>query len=239
MNEVTFSYDREIIFKRLNDSIKIVRVILSKTYSTEEIDSILEGTIEEVDTLLPEIPYIGGKENFSLNDFFDSILMLALFKQLKTKGSAVRDIGQVMYEIRELQASQQSKFSRFLYSKLLFTSFIKKSQRKKIDIMLEKNYPENWKMEYVEGDGIEFDWGVNFHDCAVRKLYLKHGGEELLPFVCMSDYAPFHAMKGVEFKRTQTLSGGGKYCDFRFKKGGSTPRGWPPEEREDFVYNKD
>ena len=51
----------------------------------------------------------------------------------------------------------------------------------------------------------------------------------------MTNYVPFNAMKNVEFKRTHTIAGGGPFCDFRFKKGGSTPRGWPPEEREDFV----
>ena len=100
--------------------------------------------------------------------------------------------------------------------------------------MKKDAHPENWDMEFVEGDGEEFDWGVDFKDCAVRKFYMKHGGEELLPYVCMSDYAPFHVLKNVEFTRTQTLSSGGDYCDFRFKKGGSTPKGWPPEDLPDF-----
>ena len=169
-----------------------------------------------------------------LRDFFDSILMLALYKELRKRGSEVRAIGQLMYEIREEQALAQSRLARFILSKMLFSNYIKKKYQKDIAIMKENAYPENWEMEFVEGDGIEFDWGVDFHDCAVRKLYTKHGAEDLLPYVCMTDYAPFTTMKNVQFTRTQTLSSGGHYCDFRFKKGGSTPRAWPPEGKSDF-----
>ena len=236
MNNVKYSYERKKLFKRLDKSIDVVKEALSDKYSTIEIDSIVVETVKEIEILFPHIPYIGGKENFSLNDFFDSVMLLALYKQLSKRGSSVRDVGQILYEIREIQAFSQSRITKFLTAKLMFTPLIKNGFKRKVKKMTKKAYSENWKMEFVEGDGEEFDWGINFHECAVCKFYTKHGGEELLPYVCMVDYAPFNVMKNVEFKRTQTLAGGGPYCDFRFKKGGSTPRGWPPEEREDFQY---
>jgi hypothetical protein len=239
MSETQYSYKKEKLFRRFKKSSKIVTKILSNYYPASETDSIIIVTIKEVEILLPHVPYIGGKENFSLNDFFDSIMILALYKVLRRKGSSVRDIAQIMYEIREMQSFKQSKLMRFLTSKLLFSSYIKNSYKKKINIMKKKAYPENWKMEFVDGDGEEFNWGINFHECAVQKLFSKHGGEELLPYICMTDYAPFNVLKNVEFKRTQTIASGGPFCDFRFRKGGSTPRGWPPEERDDFFSQEE
>jgi len=234
MQKTRPSYSKKRIFKRLDESTDIVRTVISKSFTSSENDLIIRDTTKGVESLLPEVPFIGEKENFSLNDFFDAIMMLALFKELKKRETTVRQIGQIMYEIRELQAQESSKLYKFIYSKMLFSSFIKRSYKKNIKEMNEKAYSENWKMEFVEGDGEDFDWGVNFTDCAVHKFYKKHGGEELLPYVCMSDYAMFHELKNVEFSRTQTLSGGESYCDFRFRKGGSTPRGWPPEDLPDF-----
>jgi hypothetical protein len=234
MGKEEYSYKKKKIFKRLHKSTKIVTMILSNSFNSSEIEVILKDTINGVESLLPEVPFIGGKENISLNDFFDAIMMLALFKELRKRKVSVRDIGQIMYEIRELQTQSASKIYKNLMARFMFSSYIKRSYRKKVEKMTEKNYSENWNMEFVEGDGEEFDWGMNYTDCAVHKFYKKHGGEELLPYVCMSDYAIFHGLKNVEFVRTQTLSGGASYCDFRFKKGGSTPRGWPPEELPDF-----
>ena len=71
------------------------------------------------------------------------------------------------------------------------------------------------EMDFVDGDGKNFNWGINFHECAVHKFYKKHGGGELLPYVCMSDYAVYEHFTNVEFRRTQILAKGAKYCDFR------------------------
>lgn len=236
MKKTEYSYNREQLFGRLERLIGTVKTALSDKYSAADIDSIVVETIKEIELLFPHIPYIGGKENFSLNDFFDSVLLLALFKELSKRGSSVRDVGQILYEIREIQAFSQSKLMKFLSAKLMFTFLIKNGFKRKIKKITQANYSENWKIEFVKGDGEEFDWGMDYHECAVKKFYEKHGGEELLPYICMSDYAMFNALKNVEFKRTHTIAGGGPYCDFRFKKGGSTPRGWPPEEREDFKF---
>jgi hypothetical protein len=238
MPKTNYSYKKKTLFRRFSKSSRIVLKTLSNYYPSSDIDSLISETIKEVETLLPHVPYIGGKENFSLNDFFDSIMILALFKVLRKRGTSVRDIAQMMYEIREMQSLKQSRLMKFLTSKLIFSSRTKNNYKKKIKIMTQKAYPENWKMEFVEGDGEEFDWGVNFHECAVQKLFNKHGGEELLPYICMTDYAPFNVLKNVEFKRTQTIASGAPFCDFRFKKGGSTPRGWPPEERDDFSFQE-
>ncbi|MCE7748430.1 MAG: L-2-amino-thiazoline-4-carboxylic acid hydrolase [Candidatus Heimdallarchaeota archaeon] len=234
-----YSYKKKLVYKRLNSSVIIAREVLSQYYDSEKIDSILVDTINEVEQLLPQVPFIGSKkENIHLNDFFDSILVLALYKTLQKEGATARDVGKYMYEIRKIQASKQSKIYRILYSKLLFSSFIKNNLKKKNTLLNQKAFSENWKMEFIDGDGVEFDWGMDFSECAVKKFYDEHEGGELLPYVCMSDYAMFEYLKNVEFIRTQTMGGGAPCCDFRFKKGGSTSSGWPPEEREDFIYKK-
>ena len=35
---------------------------------------------------------------------------------------------------------------------------------------------------------------------------------------------------GIGFSRTQSIGSGGHKCDARFKRGGETANGWPPEE---------
>jgi hypothetical protein len=59
------------------------------------------------------------------------------------------------------------------------------------------------------------------------KFLHSQGADELAPYPCLLDYALFGAL-GIELRRTQTLAEGGERCDFRFKKGGEAPAGWPP-----------
>ncbi|MFQ5866689.1 MAG: L-2-amino-thiazoline-4-carboxylic acid hydrolase [bacterium] len=57
--------------------------------------------------------------------------------------------------------------------------------------------------------------------CSIYKFMQDQGAEEFAPYVCLSDIALSNTF-GWELIRTETLAGGSKRCDFRFKKGGKT-----------------
>jgi hypothetical protein len=79
----------------------------------------------------------------------------------------------------------------------------------------------DFEIQYLLGDGDEFDLGVNYLQCGNHQFVLEHGGEEFAPYVCMSDIALSDAM-GWGLIRTQTLADGCDRCDFRFKSGAAT-----------------
>ncbi len=80
-----------------------------------------------------------------------------------------------------------------------------------------RRYPGDWVWEFVEGDGVAFDYGYDFVECGTYKLYHAHGAAEFLPYYCRLDYATFRR-PGWVFLRTMTLAEGYGKCDFRFKK---------------------
>jgi hypothetical protein len=127
-----------------------------------------------------------------------------------------------------------SNVKKLQYTEQIFSSDLKERFIRIFDAINEKKYDNNWIAEVVDGDKKTFDWGMNFHQCAIHKFYLENGGEELAPYICLQDFAFYHPYKKIGFRRSQTLAGGGNYCDFRFKKGESTPRGWPPEDKEEW-----
>ena len=79
----------------------------------------------------------------------------------------------------------------------------------------------DFEIEYLTGDGDEFDFGVNYLQCGNITFVNRHGGEEFAPYVCMSDIALSEAM-GWGLIRTETLADGCPKCDFRFKEGAAT-----------------
>jgi predicted ArsR family transcriptional regulator len=76
-------------------------------------------------------------------------------------------------------------------------------------------------MNYVDGDGWEFDYGVDYIECASCKFLEAEGALELAPYVCAVD-KPASELLGWGLTRTMTLADGADKCDFRFKKGGPT-----------------
>ena len=112
-----------------------------------------------------------------------------------------------------------SEFSPFRKNKL--RTFAKTSQF--------REYPENWVMEYVEGDEEELEFGCNYRECAVLKFYRKMGAEKYVPYLCATDIAYSNAL-GLGLQRSMTLYDNGDFCDFRYKKNDTSQTGLPIED---------
>ena len=91
----------------------------------------------------------------------------------------------------------------------------------------ERLYPDDWVFKYVEGDGVEFEYGNDFVECGAQKLYHTHEADEFLPYFCYLDFA-IDRTPGWSFTRTETLAEGYPRCNARTKRGGVTQKGWPP-----------
>lgn len=96
-----------------------------------------------------------------------------------------------------------------------------------------RRYPGDWVADYLEGDGGEFDYGLDITECGICKFYHQQGADELAPYLCLSDYVLSDAL-GRGLVRCQTLAEGDPVCDFRFKRGRETyveplRDGWPPK----------
>ena len=74
---------------------------------------------------------------------------------------------------------------------------------------------------------IGIDFGVNYRACPIRGIAAAAGTPELAPWICELDRGPSELL-GWGLERTQTLSHGASFCDFRFTRGGSTKITPPP-----------
>ena len=102
----------------------------------------------------------------------------------------------------------------------MFSSFFKKIMRRRARQKQRARFGE-FEIEYLIGEGGDFDFGVNYLQCGNHRFAMEHGGAEFAPYICMSDIALSDAM-GWGLIRTQTIADGCQHCDFRFKKGAAT-----------------
>jgi hypothetical protein len=196
------------------------RPCLARRYGDILAAEIIQAAREILEDLIPQLPYIGGDENPMTRHIIRSSTSLALYKAMKTRGKSAEETGQVLYDsvvesLGHLPPSQPLTEEEFAEDR-------EQARRSQV-----RQYPGDWLWYFVEGDGVEFEYGYDFYECGAQKLYHAQGADEFLPFFCYLDFVTYRTA-GWSFSRTMTLAEGHEKCNFRFKKGGKIEKGWPP-----------
>ena len=189
--------------------------------------AIIQETRQEFERLIPKIPYIGGKANNLTQDLIDCTMLLALYKVLKSEGFPSEEIGKMVIEMEQRRVHSYPRFVLKLFGKGIHSPLGKNRLKKAADKQREDRYPGGWVSVYVEGDGEEFDFGIDYLECGLCKFFHQQGADEFTPYLCQFDYVQQRAMR-TGFFRSMTLAEGAERCDFRWKRGGETRAGWPP-----------
>jgi hypothetical protein len=198
------------------------RPFLATSYGDEFAEAVLKDAREQYEALIPEIPYIGGDENPMTRHLVRSTTSLVLYQVMKARGKTAEEVGKVVYNaVVEVVSQLPPQPAKELSSEYVA------EERHKAQKSQERHYLGDWVWDFVEGNGVEFDYGYDFLECGTQKLYHAYGADEFLPFYCYLDFIT-HRTIGWGFARTMTLAEGHEKCDFRWKKGGKTQKGWPP-----------
>jgi hypothetical protein len=184
---------------------------------------------EEFEKLIPQIPYTGGKENPLTDNLVRSASSLAIYRSMQRRGKTVGETGELIY--RAYEVWMKRRFPGFvgrLVGRLWITRVGRRRFERQARRSQQRQFPDDWVFEFIEGDGETFDWGMDFSECGIVKFYHSQGADELAPYLCLVDFAMFKAL-GVGLRRTETLAGGWARCNVRFKKDQEPLDGWPPK----------
>ena len=204
---------------------KYGRKVLASSYGTDTADAVLLEARREYEALIPLLPYIGGKTNPRTTNLLQSAWLLALYKALKKHGKTAEEAGKRAYEGVEAQALSYPKFLLNLSGRWTLR---KSSMKRKAAFSQSRRYPGDWVCTFVEGDGQEFDVGMDYTECGICKFYHEQGADEFAPYLCLTEY-PVQKAMGTGMVRTMTIAEGASRCDPRFKRGRAVREGWPPQ----------
>lgn len=206
------------------------RGFLVASYGEAFADAVLQDTRQQYEAVIPTIPYLGGDENPMTRHLVRSTTSLVLYQVMRSRGKSAIEVGKIVHDAVAASVSQMPVHPFWKLSPERVAKEKEQARRSQ-----ECRYPGDWVWAYVEGDGVAFDYGRDYVECGTHKLYHAHGADEFLPFYCYLDFVT-HRTAGWGFARTMTLGEGHDRCDFRWKVGGETRRGWPPpfvRERHD------
>ena len=204
------------------------REVLTASHGEDFSAAIDADARQEFESLIPEIPYIGGDDNDLTDELSQATMALALYRAMKRRGIAVEESGEVLIRTVEAMVASYPKPLARAIGFYGMSGFGQRRTRRAALESQERVYPADWVFSFVEGDGDEFDWGIDYTECGIVKFFRAQGAEELAPYMCLADY-PMSEAFDTGLIRNTTIAGGAERCDFRFKRGREISPDWRPE----------
>jgi len=214
----------------LDDHFKGTEKVLVTRFGKGKASGLMKDIRQEYENLASDMPYIGGEENMFTEWLIYSVYYLAVYRVLKAEGQRVEEVGKVIFDTFNVMADHP-KWLLHLVGGLKYNERYMSQLKEAIEKTQERRYPADWVAAFIEGDGEDFDYGIDIIECGICKFYHAQGADELAPYLCLSDSVLSDAFdRGLV--RYKTLAEGADVCDFRYKKGRETfvnplREGWP------------
>lgn len=179
-------------------------------------------TVTRFNFMLLELPYIGGQENSLTSNLVMAAAMLCVYQEQSEQGKSLEEIGKLIYDavLETLPEPGPTPDSRQIEA-------LARAHQQAEAFSSAHPYEYGWNTRYLEGDGEDFVWGVDYTSCGVCRLFEEYSAEAFIPYVCFLDL-PMYKARGVGLVRTQTLAQGHGKCDFRFNLRGEYGLEWYP-----------
>jgi hypothetical protein len=222
---------RPLTQSQLDGSKAALAGVLAKKYGGAKGQALDQQIEQELETALAQLPDIGTpQENKWADNMPSAALALATYRVLVPKHATLEEVGRILYET--LQSAMSGVTSFFMRA-----TYNEKAIMEKLEALAARSqtrqYPQDWVMTYVEGNGQDFTYGVDVKECAIQKYLAAQGAPDLTRYLCLTDYVASEVMdRGLV--RYRTLAEGCAVCDFRYKQGRPSylyplRDGWPPK----------
>ena len=218
--ETYFISRKSKLLKDFDNLLKTGRSVFVLQYGEKFTETIVSETRQEYSKLIPEIPYVG--QNRILVQFMTGTAQsLAIYRVLSSHGKTVEETGKLYYLMCEAVLNSYPRIVHRLIGNLSFSKIYLAALKKGALKSQKRLYPGGYVFSFIDGDGREFDYGVDYSECGGCKFLSKQGASELAPYICTADII-YSELFGWGLTRTKTIAEGFEKCDFRFKKGGKT-----------------
>lgn len=210
------TWDPEPLLERYDKNKQVRRELYLQFFGENEIDVILDEMRDSYEELIPNMPYI-GEFNFHLVWFLPNSQKLAEYLVVKNYGFTKKQFSNLHLTQASKDLLAYPEADRIKIAKGQFGFEIEMQMAAWAMWSQFRVYPDDYIYRFRKGDGVDFDWGFDYTQCANVLLYEKYDALDLLlPLVCtMDDLAGSALFTG--YQRTMQLATGDPMCDLRWK----------------------
>lgn len=171
MPEDNYVSRKKDLTRSFERAIRWVSAPLVDRYGKTFCDAVVAEARREHEALIAKIPFIGGSRNRWTSDLTESAQILALFRALRGQGKPAAEIAEIIYDGMRVRLAGYPRPLLRLFGWLQFTKPFLAGLRRQAQTSRQRTYPGDFVAEVVAGDGREFDWGIDFTECAIQKFY--------------------------------------------------------------------
>lgn len=226
-----FSKQKKRLLKRFDKTAKRADKFIAARYDEDFSRAVIKATRENFLKIIPEIPYIGGKKNQFTQVMVINAWIISLSRAMKAQGKATDDVIKICCEVSDDFMKSFPSILIWMATKLAFSSLVKSKMRRQAGQSQKRKYPADFVYRYVEGDGKEYDWTLEFSECAVNKFYDEQGVHDLKPFCNFFDVT-YSKYLNMGINANTTIGIGCPTCELKYKKGGETQI---PQQLKEFL----
>ena len=223
-----YTSQKEKLLRDFDKTAKRLRKVMVPYYGDDFARAAIPEARQEYETLIPELPYIGSTRSFLVEGLILSAMCLALYRVFKKHGKTAEEAGRIIYEAEEARYAAYPTLLRRFVGRGQFTKLARRLLKGMSAESQKRRYAAGSVFTFVEGDGKEFDYGLDMTECVVCKFFHAQGADEFAKYVCLLDFPRSKALN-MGLVRTMTIAEGAAKCDFRWKRGRETQQGWPPK----------
>lgn len=169
------------------------------------------------DEMLPSMAYVDKPQHPLASALFICSVNLSLYLALKKRGVDVHAFGSAMLTgLTRAPIPVPQESDEVLRERLAQFALLAEASQ-------TNAAPGEDVVEFVSGEGAEFEWGYNVKSCAICHVAAKYDAMDLVPYFCAVD--DVMSDKGNQgLRRSGSLAVGAPQCDFRYKRGGEPQR---------------
>jgi hypothetical protein len=190
MSEQILGYylkQKETLLKDFDHKADLIEDSLVARFGREFADRLKTEAHQEYEELIPEIPFIQGFRGRALNSFLLATAQeLAVYKAMHKHGHSAAETWELCHEAIRLSVAEIPKWKRGLMKWFMFSPIVKKVFQRRATNQ-EKVQSGDFEIEYLIGNGGDFDIGINYLQCGNLNFVKKHSGEEFAPYICMPE----------------------------------------------------
>ncbi len=206
---------------RLYDRIsRPARVIFIPEFGETLTDRLILDIKNRFEEMIPDLPATRFKKPLSSFIIYTG-MYLAMYQVLKRQGYGVEWVGNAIWDMGVHISHQAPRIITKTIGRSRFTGAYLAKLKERATTSQLREFPGDYVFRFVEGKGCEFDFGVDYLECASVKFLKQQNAGELALFLCPMDIL-YSDMFGWGLKRTKTLAQGDAICDFRFRRGKPT-----------------
>jgi len=216
--EQATQYERKILLNNFEEQLPFYNSAVSENKGGAGAEWVAENARACFERLMTHIPYVGDAQNPLPKTLIQSVVALSFYRSLRAGGDEIEQAGNLIVSAAEAGFGAISEEEHQAQGEYQFTEEWYRMQRFAAEKSQERFYPGDWVFRFVEGTPGEFDWGWDFLECGIQKLYRTLHSEELMPYICIQDFI-VSKLEGTGLRRTKTLAKGDDCCNFRYRKG--------------------